>query len=480
MKVSDLYDDLYETTEKPIAERVCTELLRFARNDGSRARLWCPLMKLASRLLLAVVFLGVVGIAWYIVLGAESDEDRQRALSEPAEALLAQGIFISAVPYLEEAVGFNTAETPKIEELLKKVYLELQNQGNFRRRYLDLLDMQMRRDDAEAEVFLEAANFLIPGSRTTVLEIIQEGIRRTGSEELVDLFESIRYDRMRLSGGPFEEVTAIHALMIGYREGDLWGYANAGGDVRISARFDQISTFGGTNDGLRAVVRQGAEIFAIDNNGNRVALYSGGNISDFGNLANQRIPVKVDGEWRRANASFGIGAVSFEELGTYSGGYVAAKENGRWGVIGLGGLDDWLIPPAYDGIVMDDIGRSYGQGAVFVRQGSEVFMYSGGRRLEGSFEDAWPFGTENYAAVKRGGLWGFVDAAGQVIIPFQFEDAKSFGQLLAPVSVDGLWGFISLRGELVYAPEFLEAGVFSDGYAPVLTDRGWRFLTGSG
>jgi hypothetical protein len=39
------------------------------------------------------------------------------------------------------------------------------------------------------------------------------------------------------------------------------------------------------------------------------------------------------------------------------------------------------------------------------------------------------------------------------------------------------WGYVGLGGELVIPPEFLEAKSFYKGSAPVKTADGWRFLT---
>ena len=443
-------------------------------------------MKLASRIIAAFVLIAAVAISWIVVLTSPSDEVLQNRLYEQARAYTDDGIFILAVPILEEAIGFDTDYTPLLEEKLKEIYLRLIDQGNFTRRYLNLLDIQMNREDATEEVFLEAAIFLLDiGRRSTALDVMRDGIGRTGGSEIANLYEENRY-RFRLAGRGFDEVMAIHGEVavagmllgggerlgfIGFREYDLWGFARSNGEVQIPAQFDQISTFSAG----RAIVKQNGEIFAIDMAGNRVALLRDERVTDFGNFANNRVTLLVDGEWRRATGAFDIGVASFEDIGMFSGGWVAAKRNGQWGVVDLG--DEWLIPPNYDGIIMDSIGRSYGQGAVFVMQGGRVYLYVHGSRVGDAFDDAMPFSEENFAAVKRGGLWGFINTAGEVVIDFQFEEALSFGQHLAAVRVGYYWGFINLFGDIVHEPLFLDAGSFANGSAPVLTERGWQFLT---
>ena len=101
-------------------------------------------------------------------------------------------------------------------------------------------------------------------------------------------------------------------------------------------------------------------------------------------------------------------------MGTYSGGYVAAKENSKWGLVDID--TDWLIPAEYDEIIMDELGKAYGQGAAFAKKGSSVYLFVEGKQVGQSFEDAKPFSDEGYAAVKKNGKWGYIDTSGEVKI----------------------------------------------------------------
>jgi hypothetical protein len=167
--------------------------------------------------------------------------------------------------------------------------------------------------------------------------------------------------------------------------------------------------------------------------------------------------------------------MSFEELGMFSEGFVAAKINGRWGVIDKN--TKWLIEAKYDDVIRDELGRSYGQGVVFVKNGEAIHLISNNNEDFGQFEDAKPFAREGFAAVKRNGLWGFIDNTGNVMIDFLFEDAHSFEQHLAAVKTGDYWGYINKNGKIVIEPIFYKAKSFTGGSAPVLTERGWDFIT---
>ena len=283
------------------------------------------------------------------------------------------------------------------------------------------------------------------------------------------LYESSRY-AYQMGYTMYEDVTSIYNDTIAVQVDGLWGVAKADGTLMIACQYDKISTYSNN----RAIAREGEEIIAVDSSSNRIALLKEP-AGDFGNYADNRVSILINNTWRRATGDFEIGSASFEELGTYSDGFVAAKQNGKWGVVDL--QNEWLLSPEYDEIIMDELGRSYGQGAVFAKTGNAVYLFVDDAEIGGPYDDAKPFGEEGYAAVKKDGKWGFIDTSGALKIPYQFDDALSFGQHLAAVKTGEFWNYISLSGEIVIDADFLLAKSFSSGSAPVLTNRGWQFIT---
>jgi hypothetical protein len=426
-------------------------------------------MKRADRFLIGACCVVLLMISWIVAANSKSTAVKQLELIQQAAGLMEDGIFILAVPLLEEAAGYNAAYTSAAEEELKRAYLALIDNRGFSRKYTGLLDKQMGRRDASPEVFAEAAGYYLGVSRTQdALEVLKAGIARTGSPELIALYESSRY-AYEMNRTSYEYVGAIYGNTVQVQNGGLWGIARADGVLLIPCMYERISTFSGD----RAVVKKDGEIYAVNRNNNRVAKLSG-MADDIGNFANNRIPVFTEGVWRRATGELELGASAFQQMGMYSGGYAAAKSDEKWGVIGI--ASDWLVPALYDEIILDELGRCYAQGAVFARMGEAVYLLVGGRQVGDAYEDARPFPAEGYAAVKRGGKWGFIDTSGTVKIDFVFDDALSFGQHLAAVRQGELWGYISVYGNIVIEPAFEEAKSFSNGSAPVLTGHGWQFI----
>ena len=427
-------------------------------------------MKRAKRILAGAGCFALLLISWLIAVNSKSAIEKQMQLMEQAAELINDGIYVSAIPLLEDAAGYETKYTTVVEEELKKAYIELIETRGYRRKYTNLLETQMKRDDTHPSVFIEAANYYFDASKVPdALSILRAGIEKTGSEDLIKIYEQHRY-AYEMTRTSYDYVAAIYGPAVQVQSDGLWGLASSDGILLIPCEYEKISTYSVD----RAIVKKDDEIYAVNIDNNRVArLHEAA--ADFGNFANDRIPLLFDAGWQRATGEFIIGATSFEQLGMYSGGYAAAKADGKWGVVDLS--YNWLIPAEYDGIIQDELGRCCARGAVFARIDGVVYLFVGGRQTGEAFDDAQPFSDEGYAAVRRNGKWGFIDTGGTVVIDFRFDDALSFGQHLAAVKQDEFWGYINLEGHIVIEPVFLEAKSFSDGNAPVLTERGWQFIT---
>ena len=427
-------------------------------------------MKSSKQILLLIGCFTLLIISWVVAAGALSASEKQLELLTEASPLIEDLVFIKAVPILEEAAGYNGKYILVVEEELKKAYLALIKQQNYRRKYTNLLEKQMNREDAQEQVFAEAADYYLGISKLhDALEILKSGIEKTNSETLTSMYETHRY-AYEISSDIYEYSASIHNDTAQVQLDGLWGLASQNGKPLIPCQYEKISTF---SNGI-SIVKSDGEVFAVDIKDNRIAKLHE-QVKNFGNYAQDRIPFLFDDGWRRATGEFVFGLTVFEGFGMYSDGFAPAKSGGKWGVIDIGA--DWLIPPEYDELITDDLGRCYARGAVFAKLSGTVYLIISGERQNEGYEDARPFSDEGFAAVKRGGKWGFIDISGKLIIDFIFDDALSFGQHLAAVKKDDLWGYIGMYGTMAIEPVFLDAKSFSGGSAPVLTEKGWQFIT---
>ncbi len=73
-----------------------------------------------------------------------------------------------------------------------------------------------------------------------------------------------------------------------------------------------------------------------------------------------------------------------------------------------------------------------------------------------------------------GGLWGFLDASLNVVIPPNYEEVSDFAEGFAVVKRNDLYGFINVQGEEVITPKYAYASSFEAGFA-LVRNNGMRF-----
>ena len=68
--------------------------------------------------------------------------------------------------------------------------------------------------------------------------------------------------------------------------------------------------------------------------------------------------------------------------------------------------------------------------------------------------------SESLAQVSIDDNWGYINKAGEIVIPPLFESAVPFSEGMAAISIHGKDGFINHEGEIVVEPRFDLAGFF--------------------
>ena len=425
---------------------------------------------MVKKLGLGLVIMALLALAWTRIPQVQSATQKQEDLIEKASGFIDDKAYVTAIELLEQAITYRTDKSVEAEEMLKMAYLAA---GDYDRSYTALLAKQMSAINAPAQVFREAADYYLEREKLgDALSVLKDGVKKTGDSELIRLYEQERYVYTEAKT-TFEYVTDFYGGYIQVQRGGLWGIANRFGKPLLPCEYEKVSTF---SDG-RAIVMLDGEIYAVNNMNKRTALLKGENAVDFGNPAQNRLAIKLaNGSWKRATPDFAFGTTEFDEIGTYSEGYAAVKQNGKWGVINIAG--DYFIRAEHDEIILDSLGRCYGQKAVFLKDGGIVSLYVDGKKIENiSFDDAHPFNADGYAAIKQNGKWGFVNTSGEIVIEPSYEQALSFNGHLAAVEQDGLWGYLAKTGSFGIEPQFLDARSFSEGNAPVLTESGWVIIS---
>jgi WG repeat protein/DnaJ-like protein len=99
--------------------------------------------------------------------------------------------------------------------------------------------------------------------------------------------------------------------------------------------------------------------------------------------------------------------------------------------------------------------------------------------IEPRFDDAYPF-QEGLALVSDHGRYGYIDATGNYAVYPEFSCGRGYSEGMAAVILSVHWGFVDREGRFAVTPLYLECGDFSEGLAPVNWRGRWGFIDREG
>ncbi len=154
----------------------------------------------------------------------------------------------------------------------------------------------------------------------------------------------------------------------------------------------------------------------------------------------------------------------------------ACAQNGKWALINKNGKPktEYL----YEDVIRDEYGFCAGQKRIFVKENGTFHLVDKKGSAVGdlTFDDAHIFPEEGYAAVCKDGKWGFIDAKGNLVIEYQYEDARSFRHGFAAVRTGGKWGYIDENNNQIVESKFDEATSISEVGSAVVKQGEWMLI----
>jgi len=257
---------------------------------------------------------------------------------------------------------------------------------------------------------------------------------------------------------PFSEGLAAVADRVSADGAPSWKFVNASGVVVIprASVGGQIGTF---HEGMAPIMVTG----------------KWGYISSKGEFV---IPVQYDGaeDFREGLAAVRVGRKygvivqkgatvlepTFDFIGSYSGGRAVFAQNDRFGYLDRDGRI--AVAAAFNRA------SDFSEGLAFVAKGegkSELGAYvdlKGDYAIKPGPFSGGPF-RQGIAAIESAALGPhYIDAHGNITIkPAGVQKAGNFSEGLAPVLIDGRFGFIDLAGKVVIPPQWQFVGEFVNG-----------------
>ncbi len=152
------------------------------------------------------------------------------------------------------------------------------------------------------------------------------------------------------------------------------------------------------------------------------------------------------------------------------------EKEGEWKLID--GTGKVITKKTFTDVVLNELDECAPKGLIFAKDGEKYHLYNHKAEQIGdlSCDGAKAF-VDDYAAIKSGDVWGYVDAEGKTVIEPQYEDAKSFSNKMAGVMVGGVWQFISPDNQVVIDDVYEDVGYLSnEGIVFVKNEGNWSYL----
>lgn len=390
-----------------------------------------------------------------------------------AEAYMEKEIYIDAVKEYEAALKL----CPDDYEVSLRV-VELYQKLGDNKSYIDACQKAIDADKTKVEPYIWLSDYYIEnGNYTKAYKYLKQAVEYTDENE-----EIIK--RINLAKSQYTLVSLDYDTFSGwlYEDGGKIGYAkvSVNGEYGllksdnksfIKCNYDDIGPY--MND-LIPVQREN-EYYYITKEGYR-KLVTDRKAEYLGAFTSSYAPAKIDGMYGYIDKKTKEYHFEYDYAGCFMNGIAAVKKGDKWGVIDTSfkEVTGW----EFDEILMDEYGICSAYGVFWAKNGDRYYLYNkSGEKISDGFEDVKLFASNEDAAFKQNGKWGFINKSGEITIEATYENADSFNLGYAPFCKDGKWGCIDKKGNILIEPTFEAMKAFSkNGYAYISDDGITKFL----
>jgi hypothetical protein len=229
--------------------------------------------------------------------------------------------------------------------------------------------------------------------------------------------------------------------------GDKWGFMNTEGKLSIPAKYDKVTVM----DGGFATAQRDGKWFVVDKNAAEFPIDIP-NLSDVNEFSELMASYKTSDDLVGFINSQGKEAIEakFKAAGDFHGSLAWAKNlQDKVGYINAQGI--WIIEPNYEA------GKNYDAETGFARvKKGDVWAYTSATGEVKYMNDSEAFDDFNsgLAKGKKAGKFGYFNAKMEWVIEPKFDGARDFKNGYASVREGELWGVIDKTGTWVIKPKF--------------------------
>ena len=420
-------------------------------------------MKKLTPILLLAAMLFLLIVSWVNVLTFFDKHNAEYALHiENAKKFESKEIYIDAVSEYEAALSLEP-DNYSLAMTIVELYQKLEQQQGV----LNACRNAISADKTQWEPYRLIADYYIEGAMySKAYSILHEAQLELGNtSEIRERIISIMKNYTELSI-KYDEIKSFH-----YKDSKSNGYAMVKLDGKVGILTDSNSVkykciyedIGFLSENV-IPVKQNGEYYYIDENGYR-KLVPDETADYLGTFSGEYAPAAFNGVYGYIDKSMKQYLFEYSYAGPFSNGIAAVKKDNRWAIINSSLT--YITDFTFDDILLDDYGYCTENGYFFAKKNGEYFLYNKeGNCISEGFEDAKMFVSNEPAAVKKKGKWGFISTEGKFVIEPKFEDACSYNVGYAPFKSGDKWGYMDSEGEMIIEPKFDRLDAFSKkGYA---------------
>lgn len=424
-------------------------------------------------LLLALAALTLLG--WYQVLGVtgENKASYENAVAD-AKRFTEEGAYEKAIDAYMEALGYG--DNLEIRRSMNKLYLLCMEDGSTRytiSQYEKFLSAVISIYPAEAESYeLSVEYWYEKGKYLKCYGILQKAEKnRVNSDTLKTYMDLVKY-QCKLDNTRYTDFQPLTQGKMAVYTTDVWNYVNGLGNILLNGNYEEAQPFA---EGI-AIVRKNGTLRVITEDGTVQKILDEDILSAAGCYGNGMAPVQIAEGYIYIDSEGDKVLGPYDKASSFCNGVAAVMTGEQWQIIDTAGT---VVLGGLENVILDGLGRCSGQNVILAFLDGSYSLYTlDGRRISNEgYEDADVFGTDGFLAVKKNGLWGYIDTEGNWVLEPQYRAAKSFSNGLAGVCIDDMWGFIDRSGKIVITCEYEDVDYWNEkGCCMVFEGDFWRLL----
>ena len=420
--------------------------------------------------IVSIVLCVFVVLAWFVTFRKEVQAEVQyRSCVHKAEQSVQDGLYEQAVEYYESALSIKSSKVElytKIKEA-NKLYYDEQKTGATKDLYLKSLitcceyqpynkvewDELIKYYMDEGE-YTNANKYLRKAERNDLTDDYLSGVRN----ELKYYYELDTQSFGSYTYLPRYTGEEVGGLYVAHGVETYWLVDESG-----ETKSEDYGFIGMVNGEGKAVYKDPSG-FVIKDKRMITRRKLDVDIDSAGQISNGLIPVCKDGIWYYITEDGKKAFGEYEYASSFIQNQAAVKKDGAWTIIDEKGTA--VKNGQFEDIKLSEDDHFLHRGKyVIAKRDGKYHIYDDKLKQIGnlSCEDMDIYAGGEMIAVQQGGVWGFADLKGNVVIKPQYQCAKSFSNGYAAVmNEEELWGCIISDGTLVIDYRFYDIGYFND------------------